>query len=150
MRGRGHIQSVGTGLDSLAHLFSAQLGRTVVNKTDLKGNFDYKLDWTPDDAGPSMNKGGDPAPSESANTSDSAGPSLFTALQEQLGLKLGSVKTQADVIVIDQIEQPRRIEEAGPREQGTEPMQRIRQFVRPNLRCLRFSRRSRRNRDSSW
>lgn len=104
MRGRGHIESTGTDLGGLAHLLSAQLGRTVVDKTALTGNFDYKLDWTPDDAAVAMNKGGDPAPTD--NASDSAGPSLFTALQEQLGLKLEAVKMQADVIVIDQIEEP--------------------------------------------
>jgi bla regulator protein blaR1 len=104
MRGRGHIESVGTGISSLAHVLSGQLGRTVVDKTGLTGNFDYKLNWTPDDAAIAMTKGGDPAPSD--NTLESAGPSLFTALQEQLGLKLEAAKTEADVIVIDQIEPP--------------------------------------------
>jgi uncharacterized protein (TIGR03435 family) len=106
MRGRGHIESVGTGTGSLAHLLSGQLGRTVVDKTALTDNFDYKLDWTPDDAVVVMNKGGDPPPGDSAPTTESVGPSLFTAIQEQLGLKLEAVKTEADVIVIDQIEEP--------------------------------------------
>ncbi len=106
MTGRGHIESVGTGMSSLAHILSGQLGRAVVDKTGLTGNFDYKLDWTPDDATAAMTKGGDPAPGDNANASDSVGPSLFTAVQEQLGLKLEAVKTPTDVIVIDQIEQP--------------------------------------------
>ena len=89
-----------------SHSLSGQLGRAVVDKTGLTGDFDYKLDWTPDDASPAMTKGGDPASGENANAADSVGPSLFTAVEEQLGLKLESVKTQADVIVIDQIEQP--------------------------------------------
>jgi uncharacterized protein (TIGR03435 family) len=104
MTGRSHIESVGTGMQGLAHLLSGQLGRAVVDKTGLTGNFDYKLDWTPDDASAAMTKGGDPSPSD--NASENGGPSLFTALQEQLGLKLEAMKTQADVIVIDQIEQP--------------------------------------------
>jgi uncharacterized protein (TIGR03435 family) len=106
MTGRGHIESVGTGMSGLAHILSGQLGRAVVDKTGLTGNFDYKLDWTPDDAIAATTKGGDPGPGANASTSDSVGPSLFTAVQEQLGLKLEAVKTQGDVIVIDQIEQP--------------------------------------------
>ncbi len=107
MRGRGQIESTGTGVEFLAHVLSGQLGRTVVDKTGLTGNYDYKLTWTPDDAGPAMTKMGDPG-AEGANASaqDNPGPSLFTALQEQLGLKLESTKAPADVIVIDQIEQP--------------------------------------------
>ncbi len=106
MRGRGHIESQGTGMDGLARVLSGQLGRTVVDKTGLQGNFDYKLDWTPDDAVAAMTKGGDPVASQSAAAPDTAGPSLFTAVQEQLGLKLEATKGPADVIVIDRIEQP--------------------------------------------
>jgi uncharacterized protein (TIGR03435 family) len=105
--GRGHIESTGTAMEFLAHVLSRQLGRTVVDKTGLTGNYEFKLEWTPDDAVPAMASavGGQPA-GDSASTPDTSGPSLFTAVQEQLGLKLESVKTQADVIVIDQIEQP--------------------------------------------
>jgi uncharacterized protein (TIGR03435 family) len=104
MHGRGHIESVGTGMSSLAGILSGQLGRTVVDKTGLTGNFDYKLDWTPDNAVLAMTKSGDPAPGD--NASDSGGPSLFTALEEQLGLKLESSKGPVDVVVIDALEQP--------------------------------------------
>jgi uncharacterized protein (TIGR03435 family) len=106
MHGRGHIESVGTGMPSLAHILSGMLGRTVVDKTGLTGNFDYKLDWTPDEGALAMTKSGDPAPNDTASALENSGPSLFTAVQEQLGLKLDAVKTQADVIVIDQIEPP--------------------------------------------
>jgi uncharacterized protein (TIGR03435 family) len=106
MMRRGHIESTGTGMEFPAHVLSGQLGRTVVDKTGLTGDYDFKLDWTPDDAAPTMTKGGDPASSGGVSTPDNSGPSLFTAVQEQLGLKLESVKTQADVIVIDRIEQP--------------------------------------------
>lgn len=106
MHGRGHIESVGTGTSGLVRLLSAQLGRTVVDKTGLTGDFDYKLDWTPDDTLPQMTKSGSPAPGDNASSPDAAGPSLFTALEEQLGLKLESTKGPVDVIVIDQLNQP--------------------------------------------
>jgi uncharacterized protein (TIGR03435 family) len=105
MSGRGHIESVGTGTEDLARILSGQLGRTVVDKTGLAGRFDYKLDWTPDNASQQMMKSGDSGPGENAS-SDSVGPSLFTALEEQLGLKLESAKGPVDVVVIDQLQQP--------------------------------------------
>lgn len=106
MHGRGHIESTGTGISGLARLLSGQLGRTVVDKTGLTGDFDYKLDWTPDDAQPQMLKSGNPAPGDNPSSQDAAGPSLFTAVEEQLGLKLESTKGPSDVIVIDELEQP--------------------------------------------
>ncbi len=106
MNGRGHIESTGTGMAGLVRLLSGQLGRTVVDKTGLTGDFDYKLDWTPDEMASAMTKGGNPAPGDNAASPDAAGPSLFTALEEQLGLKLESTKGPVDVIVIDQLEQP--------------------------------------------
>lgn len=105
MSGRGHIESVGTGTEDLARILSGTLGRTVVDKTGLAGRFDYKLDWTPDNASQQMMKASDAGPGENAS-SDTAGPSLFTALEEQLGLKLESSKGPVDVVVIDQLEQP--------------------------------------------
>jgi bla regulator protein blaR1 len=106
MRGRGHIESVGTGMSGLVRLLSGQLGRTVVDKTGLTGDFDYKLDWTPDDTASAMTKSSNPGPGDNTTSQDAAGPSLFTALEEQLGLKLESTKGPVDVIVIDQLEQP--------------------------------------------
>jgi uncharacterized protein (TIGR03435 family) len=105
--GNGRLESKGSQIESLAHQLSFILGgQTVVDKTGLTGNYDYTLQWTPDNASPmamgpgSGNPGGDTAPSAES------GPSIFTALQEQLGLKLQSEKVRADVLVIDQIEQP--------------------------------------------
>ena len=106
MHGRGHIESTGTAISGLARLLSGQLGRTVVDKTGLTGDFDYKLDWTPDDMASAMTKSGNPAPGDNPSSQDAVGPSLFTALEEQLGLKLESTKGPVDVIVIDQLEQP--------------------------------------------
>jgi uncharacterized protein (TIGR03435 family) len=72
------------------------LGSPVVNKTGLAGLYDYTLDWTPDRPG---------APNLDAPVEADA-PSLFTALQEQLGLKLVPTKGAVEVIVIDHIELP--------------------------------------------
>ena len=72
----------------------------VVDRTGLIGNFDITLAWTPDQM-PQGPPGGPDLPSIDPN-----GPSLFTALQEQLGLKLESTKGSVDVLVIDHVEQP--------------------------------------------
>jgi uncharacterized protein (TIGR03435 family) len=76
------------------------LGRPVVNKTGLKGKYDFTLNWTQDDLSASPALGGLAAPSESD------GQSLFTAMQEQLGLKLVPTKGPVEVIIIDHIELP--------------------------------------------
>jgi uncharacterized protein (TIGR03435 family) len=106
MMGRGNIESEGTNTEMLARVLSQQLSRTVTDKTGLKENYDFTLQWTPDDAPPPMPGGADGGPAHNDNASDTAGPSLFTALQEQLGLKLESTKGMADVIVIDHIDAP--------------------------------------------
>ena len=106
MTGRGHIESTGADIHGLSRILSAQLHRTVIDKTGLTGSFDYKLDWTPDDAPQGMAKAGDAGPGENANSQDNVGPSLFTAIEEQLGLKLESSKGPVDVVVIDALEQP--------------------------------------------
>ena len=106
MMGRGNIESEGTNTQMLARVLSGQLGRTVTDKTGLTGNYDFTLQWTPDDATPPMPGGADGGPPHNETGTDAVGPSLFTALQEQLGLKLESTKGMADVIVIDHIDAP--------------------------------------------
>jgi bla regulator protein blaR1 len=106
MHGRGHLESTGADIHGLTRILATLLGRTVIDKTGLTGNFDYKLDWTPDDAMQAAAKGGDAIAGASAASADNAGPSLFTALEEQLGLRLEAAKGPADVVVIDQLEQP--------------------------------------------
>jgi len=76
-------------------------GRIVTDKTGLKGGFDFTLKWTPD---PTM--GAMPPGPDSGVKSDSSAPSLLTALQEQLGLKLEMANEPVDVIVIDSAELP--------------------------------------------
>jgi uncharacterized protein (TIGR03435 family) len=75
---------------------SGELGRVVVDQTGIKGRYDLTLRWTPDiGAVPMKGDNASPAPSE---------PSLFTAIQEQLGLKLESTRAKVQVLVIDQAE----------------------------------------------
>jgi len=105
-RGLGHIESTEMGMSALAEWLSRQLGRTVVDKTGLTGDFHYKLDWTPDYASSLMPTGSNPALRDNAVSKEAAGPSLFTALEEQLGLKLKSTRGPVDVIVIDHIDRP--------------------------------------------
>jgi len=96
----GHAQTTAT----IARWVSLTLGSTVIDKTGLTDSYDYTLSFAPDDsmkAGvlPPGSGGGAPPP-------EPEGPSIFTALQEQLGLKLEAQKQPVDVIVIDHMEQP--------------------------------------------
>jgi len=78
------------------HLSSAGIGRPVLDRTGLTGSYDYKLRWT---SGMSAAPDGTPA--------DAGGqPSIFTAIQEQLGLKLESGKGPTELVVIDNVEKP--------------------------------------------
>jgi bla regulator protein BlaR1 len=102
----------GVPVAGLIRLLSMQLGSTVVDKTDLTGKYDFTLSWVPERApsgmapGGSMEgPGGGPA-SENPAPAEATGPTLFTALQEQLGLKLVARKEPVDVVVIDHIEKP--------------------------------------------
>jgi len=79
-------------LDNLARTLSSRVSRTIVDKTGLKGNYDLSLTWSPDEG--------------SAAASDSSAPSLFTALQEQLGLRLQPSKGPVETLVVDHIEMP--------------------------------------------
>jgi uncharacterized protein (TIGR03435 family) len=80
----------------------AVLDRPVVDQTGLSGRFDFTLTWTPDE----FQFGGlgirVPPPADNA----AAPPDLFTAMQEQLGLKLEATKAPAEVFVVDRVEKP--------------------------------------------
>ncbi len=80
----------------LATSLSPFVNRYTVDKTGLAGAFDVELTWTPDPAPPDI---GTAPPSDT-------GPSIFTAIQEQLGLKLVSEKGPVDVLVVDRVEEP--------------------------------------------
>ena len=96
----GPVRGQGIPISNLVHLLSQQLGRTVLDKTGLTGKYDFTLQWTPDESqGPPGPPGMDAAPPP-----DSLGPSIFTAIQEQLGLKLESQKGPVEILVIDHAE----------------------------------------------
>jgi uncharacterized protein (TIGR03435 family) len=81
-------------------------GKMVINKTGLTGKYDFTLKWTPE-AGMGASGPGAAGPNADAGVpSDTAGPSLFTAMQEELGLKVESSKAPVDTIVIDSVEMP--------------------------------------------
>ncbi len=89
--GRGKLTGLKSSIKLLADAISRELGQTVVDETALDGYYDFTLEWTPNGL------------AESPAT-DLTGPSLFTALHEQLGLKLEQRRAPAEVIVIDRIE----------------------------------------------
>jgi uncharacterized protein (TIGR03435 family) len=81
---------------------SAVLDRPVLDQTALTGRFDFSLNWTPDDSQFAGMGARVPPPTDSAD----APPNLYTAIQEQIGLKLEATKAPADVMVIDHVEKP--------------------------------------------
>lgn len=96
----GELNAAGMLLSNLADQLSRQVGRQVVDKTGLQGTYDFTLHWTPDRPAAGPGGPGDAPPP------DSSGPSIFTALQEQLGLKLESQKGPVEALIIDSIEKP--------------------------------------------
>jgi uncharacterized protein (TIGR03435 family) len=87
---RTYFNGQGLTMTLIAEELSQIAGRIVVDKTGLDGRYDLKLRWTPDDAA----------------TTDTDVPTLFTAIQEQLGLKLERAKEPVPVLIVDHIEQP--------------------------------------------
>jgi uncharacterized protein (TIGR03435 family) len=102
IRGRGGpLVGQSIPIANLVEVLSMMMGRTVVDKTGLTGKYDFTLQWTPDDAqAPSS------FPPGAGQPPDPAGASLFTAIQEQLGLKLEAGKGPVEIIVIDHVERP--------------------------------------------
>jgi uncharacterized protein (TIGR03435 family) len=81
-----------TSMGDFALMLEFMMDRPILDKTGLAGRFDFVLSWTPLDA---------------AETTDpTAPPGIFTAVQEQLGLKLEPVKAPAEVLVVDKAERP--------------------------------------------
>jgi uncharacterized protein (TIGR03435 family) len=103
--GPGSLSSGGMAIAQLTQSLGPMSGRVVQDRTGLTGSYDFELSWTPDASiggggGPLGGGGAAPPPSSDG------GASLFTAIQEQLGLKLESTRGPVDVVVIDKISQP--------------------------------------------
>jgi uncharacterized protein (TIGR03435 family) len=98
--GLARLKATGFRMSVLASGLSRIFDRTVIDKTGLSGAFDLELSWVPD---PTMLPAGAPAPT---NTPP-GGASIFTAIEEQLGLKLASDRAPVDVLVIDRVDRPR-------------------------------------------
>ena len=88
----GRILSAGLGMVEIANILSGRVDRPVIDRTGLTGPFDLDLEFAPDSGGP------EPLPSDK--------PSIFSALQEQLGLRLEPARGQISVLVIDRAEPP--------------------------------------------
>jgi len=107
--GRGELTSQGTPVALLNAQLAMRLGRTVLDKTGLSGNFVYSLRYTPDaDEEARLHANGLPEPKagQALPASSYAAPPLFAAIQEQLGLKLEPKTDRVPVLVIDHVEQP--------------------------------------------
>lgn len=87
--GTGHISSGYVNVETLINFLSVSVDRPLIDRTGLAGGFSLSLDWSPD-----------PAVSDP--------PSIFTAVQDQLGLMLTSSTAPVDVLVIDHVERPTR------------------------------------------
>jgi uncharacterized protein (TIGR03435 family) len=77
-------------------MLSRQMGRSILDRTGLTGNYDFTLRWNPDNG----------LTTAAEDTQADALPSVFTAVQEQMGLKLESTKAPTEVLVVDHLERP--------------------------------------------
>lgn len=98
-RGRnGQFSATFTAIDmaGLAQSLAGRVGRPVTDKTGLTGRYDFKLEWTADVGQPGAD----------ITATEPAGPTVFTALQEQLGLRLENAKGPVEFIVIEKVAKP--------------------------------------------
>ncbi|HLK69648.1 MAG TPA: M56 family metallopeptidase [Bryobacteraceae bacterium] len=96
------FQAQGISLDRFAALIGWAVGRPVFDQTGIPGLFDFRLEFAPDEATPTLS---DPA-SPVASSDEPAGPSIFAAIHQQFGLKLESTKGPKEYLVIDHVERP--------------------------------------------
>jgi uncharacterized protein (TIGR03435 family) len=99
--GLGEVSAGSQPISQLVTMLSQWVQRNVIDRTGLQGFFDFDLKWTPDQL-----PQGPPPPGVPIPSVDPDGPSIFTALQEQLGLKLESARGPVETLVIDHVERP--------------------------------------------
>jgi bla regulator protein BlaR1 len=102
----GSLSAKQIGIAAFVRQLTLQLGRQVIDKTGLTDQYDFTLEWTaePGQGGPESM--GLPPDARVAQPAESNGPSIFTAVQEQLGLRLDAQEGPVDIIVIDRAEKP--------------------------------------------
>jgi uncharacterized protein (TIGR03435 family) len=99
------IYGFGVSMSALAHDLSTKTGQIVQDKTGITGSYDFTLKYWLNLI--RVGSDGTPDPqSVAAAAEPTGGPSLFTAIQQQLGLKLDSIKGPLEIVVIDHIERP--------------------------------------------
>jgi uncharacterized protein (TIGR03435 family) len=91
----GHLEAKGVEIKDIAAFLTDETQRTVIDKTGLTGKYDFTLDWTSLRWGP-----------KDATNQPGAPPEIFTAVQEQLGLRLEAGKGPVESVVVDHIEEP--------------------------------------------
>jgi uncharacterized protein (TIGR03435 family) len=100
--GGGNMTGNGMTLAALTQPLAQMVGRVVEDKTGLAGEWDFVLEFAPESRG----AGPDGSPAAATDRPPSDLPSIYTALQEELGLKLESQRAPVEVVVIDHVEQP--------------------------------------------
>jgi uncharacterized protein (TIGR03435 family) len=99
------LKATSISMKRFAEALSTTLGAIVVDRTGIEGQYDVSFQWTPDPANePRLLKSGEPAPAPPPDATP--GPSIFTALQEKLGLRLEARKVPVEVIVIERAHRP--------------------------------------------
>jgi uncharacterized protein (TIGR03435 family) len=93
-----HMMGQSVTLSTIAKVLTGPVGRIVVDRTGINGSFDYKLEWVPDPASMPAINGARP------DGSSLDGASIFTAVEEQLGLKLASTRGPVKILVIEHAE----------------------------------------------
>ena len=99
----GKLTCQAIGIADLTRLLADRLGHSVLDKTGLTGKYDFVMQWPAEQPEAPMSAADSQQGSAPADSSE---PSLFTALRDQLGLKLESHKEPVEVLVIDHIEAP--------------------------------------------
>jgi uncharacterized protein (TIGR03435 family) len=102
------LSAQGVPLSGFVRQLAQFLHRTVADKTGLTGTYDFTLRWSTDESGMQSTPegGGTPSGASSLPQTDHSAPTLFAAIQEQLGLKLERGKGPVELIVIDHVERP--------------------------------------------
>jgi uncharacterized protein (TIGR03435 family) len=103
LRGLGKVFTRNASMADFAALMqTTALDRPVVDQTGLTGKYDFTLDWTPDESQFGGRGGQAPPPADNSDVP----PDLYTAIQQQLGLKMESTKAPVEVLIIDKVEKP--------------------------------------------